>query len=133
MSGDDQQAAQNLVNFPSHEEIIAVARIKEVIDEAYSEILDVALTVLRNCHFSRLSIQILQDDNPTYAEIAKTMEEICDFMKLVSDAGNHDVVYSYQKAKEYANHVRCIADAIDANDDELLHHHFNALNARSFL
>ena len=129
MSEDIQVSTEAEADFTDD---VFSARIKQVVDAAYQEILDAALQVLRNCSFSRFSIQILQDDNPTYSEIANTMQEICDFMNLFSGT-QHDCVYSAQKAEEYTQHVKCIADAIDANDTTALNEHFRALHSRSFL
>lgn len=102
--------------------------IADLVEEVYSGILHTANLVLRNC--STFHITILQKENPSYAEIAEQLEKLCGILEvLAGDSGE----MTAQKARDYAMHVKLIADAIVNDDENELQHQVEQLNRRSFL
>lgn len=100
----------------------------EVVARVYDHILHSANTVLRNCKL--FNIQILKLEDPTYADIASQLKDLCDILdKLQIDDPDMKVV----KAREYADHVRLIAAAIEVEDEDSLSRHVEELDRRSFL
>ncbi|MDP0496384.1 MAG: hypothetical protein Q7Q73_09265 [Verrucomicrobiota bacterium JB024] len=102
--------------------------IEELVEDLYSRILHTANLVLRNC--STFHITILQKENPSYGEIAEQLEKLCAILELL--AGD-SAEMTAQKARDYALHVKQIADAIVEGDEEELKEQVEQLNRRSFI
>jgi hypothetical protein len=105
--------------------------VPQNVQDAYDIVLDVANRVLRQCRL--FSIESLQEENPTVAEIARRLHLICGLMLQLGECDGLDGEMTAQKAHEYAEHVQALANAIDANDVLALDHECNVLNSRSFL
>lgn len=100
---------------------------RELVNRVYDVLLGSANRVLRNCR--RFSIEMLKLDDPTYSEIASHLRELCEILEDLDDDSDLKVT----KAKEYANHVRLIAAAIETGDQTTLDRHVEELDKRSFL
>lgn len=101
---------------------------QDLVQIVYMRILHTANLVLRNC--STFHITILQQEDPTYQQIAEQLEELSEIIDLL--AGD-DGDMTAQKAKDYALHVKRIAKAIVEGDEKELEHQTEQLNRRSFL
>lgn len=100
---------------------------KGLIDQVYDTVLLGANRTLRNC--KTFSVEMLKLEDPTYAQIAKHLRKLCDLLEDLDDDTNLRVT----KAREYADHVRLIAAAIDKGDQEILDRLVEELDKRSFL
>lgn len=106
-------------------------KVPQNVQDAYDIVLDVANRVLRQCRL--FSIESLQEENPTAAEIARRLHMICGLMNQLSECDGLDGEMTAIKAHEYAGHVQALANAIEANDVIALDHECNELHKRSFL
>ena len=83
--------------------------------DLYHRVVRVANQFLRNAKMFELAE--LQDHNPTYEELAKIMVVLS---SLISDLADDDDPMLGQKAKDYANIMTEMAQAIaDKNEDRL--------------
>lgn len=103
-------------------------RLERIVDQAYDQILTIANQVLAKCRQHGLDISVLKTGNPTLQQIVDEMLKISQLMASLDRIG-----YSASKADEYIQHVRDIADAVNANDSESLERCVTKLNQRSFL
>lgn len=101
---------------------------KQLVEDVYNQVLHSANLVLRNC--KNFTISVLQLEDPTYAQIAEQLKDLCDILDDLSDS---DPDLKIAKAREYADHVRLIAAAIEIEDEESLNRHVQELDRRSFL
>lgn len=106
-------------------------KVPQNVQDAYDIVLDVANRVLRQCKL--FSIESLQEENPTVAEIARRLHMICGLMHQLGECDGLEGEMTAQKAHEYAEHVQALANAIEANDVLALDHECNELHRRSFL
>lgn len=100
----------------------------DLVAEVYDLVLHSANTVLRSCKL--FSISVLKLEDPTYSEIAEQLKELCDILEKVNV---RDPDMKISKAREYADHVRLIAAAIETDDEDALNRHVAELDRRSFL
>lgn len=98
-----------------------------LIDRIYEAILHGANKVLRNC--TMFSIEVLKLDDPSYAQIALHLRKLCEILDEMDD----DSELRVTKAREYTNHIRLIAAAIDTDDEASLNRHVEELSRRSFI
>lgn len=101
---------------------------KKLVEEVYDQVRQSANLVLRNC--KKFDISVLQLEDPTYSQMADQLKDLCD---ILDDLGDSDPDLKIAKAREYANHVRLIAAAIETEDEDLLNRHVRELDRRSFL
>ncbi|WP_312141251.1 hypothetical protein [Stutzerimonas nitrititolerans] len=101
------------------------------VDDAYYVVLDVANRVLRQC--TAFSIERLREENPTIAEIARSMRLICKLMHVLEECDAIGAGWTIHKAHEYADHVQALADAIDSGDEQELLRQCETLKGRNFL
>lgn len=106
-------------------------KVPQNVQDDYDIVLDVANRVLRQCKL--FSIESLQEENPTVAEIARRLHMICGLMHQLGECDGLEGEMTAQKAHEYAEHVQALANAIEANDVLALDHECNELHRRSFL
>lgn len=99
--------------------------------EAYAAVLHIANIVLRNCRL--FSIETLQEENPSINQIAQGMHVICDIMEILAKMDHLADQTIPAKAREYATHIRLIAEAVDRGDHIELNRQVHELNQRSFL
>lgn len=101
---------------------------QHLVTEVYDLVLASANTVLRSCKL--FSISVLKLEDPTYSDIAEQLKELCEILEKVNVK---DPEMKVDKAKEYADHVRLIAAAIETDDEDALNRHVAELDRRSFL
>jgi len=109
------------------------SELRELVNRIYSEILQVANRVCRNCkHFN---IEILQIENPSYSEIAKQMWEVSAIISSISSNFPDDAeAFRVEcKAKEYAQNISDIGKSIENGDEEALKLFVSALDKRPFI
>ena len=106
--------------------------IKGLIEEAYQKILGTANRILRNCKL--FSIEILQQEDPSYEVIAQQLEEAAELIEIVveSMAEDAEAFRTAIKAKEYAVEISAIAGAIKLGDNDLLTELIEQLDRRPF-
>lgn len=107
--------------------------LKELIEQAYANILNTASGILKNCKL--FAIEILQQEDPSYADMAKQLEEISEMIDIVYD-GHPDNAEAFRlavKAREYTKNISNIAGAIRLGDKELLEEYIQELDRRPFL
>ena len=100
------------------------------VQEAYFAVIHIANKVLRECRL--FSLETLQEANPTISEIAQRLLFICKVLESLADFEHCDELLP-SKAREYAEHIRLIARAVDAGDESELHLQVDSLNRRSFI
>lgn len=107
--------------------------LKKLIRDAYENILETSNSILRNCKL--FSIEILQQEDPSYAEIALQLEEISEMIGIVYDGhpGNAEAFRLEVKAREYTKNISNIAAAIRLGDNDLLEEYIQELDRRPFL
>jgi hypothetical protein len=88
---------------------------RKLAERLYEVIIRESNRFLHNCkHFQ---ITVLQDSNPTYAEVAELMGKVAGLLKVVAD--DFDPMM-HQKAHEYCELMRLMGVAIrDSNEIEL--------------
>lgn len=107
--------------------------LEKLIKEAYEHILQTSNKILRNCKL--FSIEMLQLEDPTYAEIAEQLEEVAEMISVVID-GHTETAETFRyavKAKEYSQNISKIAGAIRLDEQELLEEYIQELDRRPFL
>lgn len=110
---------------------------EELVNRIYQEVLHTVNRALHNAR--KYKIEILQQENPSYSEIAKGLKKACDLMDLFADdiaaGGGNDgeAVHTVSKAREYTYCVSKIAEAINANDEEALENWCKELERRPFV
>lgn len=78
----------------------------------YSEVVRTANYFLHNCkHFS---VQVLQDENPTYAEVAEIMKQAAGIIKILADDCDPMLC---QQAHEYCELMTNMGIAIETGDE----------------
>ena len=102
---------------------------QQLVENVYDQVLHSANLVLRSCKL--FSISVLKIEDPTYSEIAEQLKELCDILDKVNISGPDELKIS--NAREYANHVRLIAAAIETEDEKTLNRHVQELDRRPFL
>ena len=107
--------------------------LRGLVDSAYENILGTANRILRNC--KTFAIETLQQEDPTYEQIAEQLRTVAHMIEIVHQAYPHDAegFRTAVKAKEYAMNVANIADAIKLGDTELLRECTVELERRPFL
>jgi len=78
----------------------------------------------------RFSVDILAEENPTYDEVAKLMDDVADIITLLAD--DFDPMMA-QKASEYCRLMTKMGLAISRRDQEALELHARELDRRPFL
>lgn len=112
---------------------IVDGELKQLIDEAYGNILQTANRALRNCKL--FSIEMLQQEDPSYEVIALHLEEVAKIIEVVHEAYPNDIegFRTAVKAQEYAQNIANIAGAIKVGDNEKLQTYIEELDRRPFL
>lgn len=94
----------------------------------YDRILQTANYFLTNC--THLSVQILAEENPTYAELAEIMNTLSKFIHAIYD--DFDPMMA-QQAKEYCALMSGMGLAIERQDQSMLDRYVAELNRKPFL
>lgn len=107
--------------------------LRDLVESAYAEILRTASQILRNCKL--FSIEILQQENPSYEEMAEQLEEVAKIIEAIQSSYPKDAdgFRTAVKAKEYTQNIANIARAIRFGDRGLLQEYINELGRRPFL
>ena len=104
------------------------ARQEQHAKELFDAVLRTANQFLHNCkHFS---IQVLAEENPTYAEVAEIMQQISKMIIALAD--DFDPLLG-GKAVEYCVLMSSIGEAIKNLDEDALSNHVDELNRKPFL
>ena len=102
---------------------------KQLVDELYSGVLQVANRFLHNAE--NFGLSVLQLENPSYAEIAAHMKNIARLINfLCEDIGDLHTGY---KAHEYCDLMVSMADAITNDNHVELKAVVNTLNRKPFV
>ena len=107
--------------------------LKGLVDAAYEKILKTTNKILSNCKF--FTIEILQQEDPTYEVIAEQMTEVAEIIENLSGAfpGDPEGFQTACKAKEYAHSIIAIARAIRRGNEAELKRLTEELDRRPFL
>lgn len=107
--------------------------LKQLVEDVYAHILQTANKTLRNCKL--FSIEILQQEDPSYEQIAVQLGELSKLIGVVLDGYPKDAdgYHTGVKAQEYAQDIADIARAIRAGDSDLLRKYVQQLDRRPFL
>ncbi len=104
----------------------------DVVQKIYDRVIQVSSRVLRNAKL--FSIDILKQENPSYAEMAENLTKICsliDFLVEEDDLKEHQ--WTCVKARDYARFVADVAKAIENNDEIKLKTLIAEMDKGSFL
>lgn len=106
--------------------------LRGLVEKAYENILGTANRILRNCR--TFTINRLQEEDPTYEQIAEHLRDVANVIGAVHQAYPHDAegFRTAAKAKEYATNVANIAAAIKLGDSALLKEFTVELERRPF-
>lgn len=113
----------------------ARTRTADLVEQMYARVLQTVNRILHNARHYK--IEVLQLENPSYAEIAGHLKQMCQLMEVLANdlpemaGANH--VYTVSKAHEYTEYVIKIAEAITKDDAESLNKICEELDGRSFL
>lgn len=107
--------------------------LKKLINEAYENILHTSNKILRNCRL--FTIEVLQQEDPTYEEIAEHLHEVAGLIGVVQKdyPKDADGFRTATKAREYAQNIANIAGAIRLGDKILLEEYLKELERRPFV
>ena len=103
-------------------------RGKTAEQELYSAVLHTANQFLTNCKL--FSIEVLQQENPTYEDVAKLMQRVVAILTLVMDEIDPMVG---QKAGEYVGLMTKMGVAIRNGDSDTLSKLVDELDRKPFL
>jgi hypothetical protein len=107
--------------------------LKKLITKIYEEILQTSNKILRNCDL--YTLEILQQEDPSYEVIANQLEQASTLIGIVSDAHPDDAegFRTLVKANEYTQNIKNIAGAIRLGNEDLLKEYTEELKRRPFL
>lgn len=99
----------------------------------YETVIKAVNRILHDCkHQTVITLQLV--DDPTYEQMATSLDLIADFLTLISMRINHcDTEHLADKAKEYVGYAKKIAIAIANSDQAQLDNLVAELDKRSFL
>ena len=105
---------------------------RALVQDIYDKIIIESSRVL---HSAKLfSIDILRQEDPTYAEMAKALHLVCDMIDLLVEHANlKEHIWTCSKARDYAQFVANVAKAIEEDDDVELQELVKQMDKRSFL
>ena len=110
--------------------------IKVLIREAYDDILQTTMKVLRNCELFKFNMDLLKEEDPSYSIIAQKLELAAEFIKASYSVMSHkdtESMHNATKAFEYALNVKNIARAISEDNQESLEDFLTELKEKPFL
>lgn len=107
--------------------------LKELISQIYGEVLDTTNKALRLCKY--FTIEMLQQEDPSYDQIAEQLGEAAALIDAVAEVVGNDpeCVHMAGKALEYALAVKHIAKAISKGDEATLKKLVSELDRRPFV
>ncbi len=106
-----------------------VAQKQARVRDLYNLVLQTANKFLHNAkHFK---IEILQEEDPTYEQLAEVIDQACKIITSLSEDVNDPL--TGQKAYEYCSLMKAMAVAIKNSDETKLDEIVKDLDRRSFL